>query len=57
MEQGILSLKGIHAQIKWSSAIMFEVFAIRAGDSVKKSCVCVTDVVDIEENIWSPRYI
>ena len=31
-------------------------FAIRPEDSVKKSCVSVTDVMDIEENIWSPRY-
>ncbi len=29
----------------------------RPGDSAGDSCVCVTEVMDIEENIWSPRYV
>ena len=27
----------------------------RPGDSCSTSCIAVTDVLDIEENIWSPR--
>ena len=29
----------------------------RPGCSETESCVCVTDVMDIEENVWSPRYV
>lgn len=37
--------------------IIMTLFAnVRPGNPVRESCVCVTDVVDIEENIWSPRY-
>ena len=27
----------------------------RPGDSCSTSCIAVTDVLDIEESIWSPR--
>lgn len=36
---------------------LHKLIAFRNGDSVTGSCVSVTDVLDIEENVWSPRYV
>lgn len=51
----ILSLRGECAAFSLLHSLHFQMLN-RPEDSVKESCVSVADVVDIEENIWSPRY-